>query len=517
MAGPLLAACRAMPRHVFGSTLLAALTLTAASTGARAETETEAEPEAGPSDPIEAHTTTTDPAASPPATTGRAPGLTDPEPTLCLAAIPTRVTSGRAHAGYRASAAGLAELDRRALTSSLDLALGLAAGLDGGGDACADAYGLALELGVSPRWDAGSDGGHGGLDTRADLSMGPGRHTDASRAVIGWALTSWELGYRGDLAARPRFADRADLARDLFDRVTLTGATRMFRVETADECDDDDPREHCQRPNRTTAPVSFALDIGVFEGAVSTTSQDTGADRTEVQGGFAFLRASVRDERSVLPYGGVLDLLRVDLTRSEIGAVVGAVDAVWPLRIEAEHPTTGTRYLIGWGEVIGFEVTDEAGTSRTVSERALGAIGFAAGDTSRGLGAGWWRAPYLTMAAEPMLEDRLLAEAWSPLGRYAVRGRAFAARTEALEPPGDQAAVVWTGGVELGAQRALGGMTFDLGVEAGRTFYAAIDGAAPAAGFTARTQLTVTRAGERSRTWSGPVAPSPQQLARAAR
>jgi hypothetical protein len=126
----------------------------------------------------------------------------------------------------------------------------------------------------------------------------------------------------------------------------------------------------------------------------------------------------------------------------------------------------------------------------------VGGIGFSTGGLDRGTGLGWSRSAYVTMAAEPVLEDRLVAEAWGPLGGVATRARAFAARLDRLAPADGQAAIVWTGGVELGGSRRIGGVDVDLTGELGRSYYAAVDGADARAGFGARVQLSLHHAGE---------------------
>ena len=50
---------------------------------------------------------------------------------------------------------------------------------------------------------------------------------------------------------------------------------------------------------------------------------------------------------------------------------------------------------------------------------------------------------------------------------------------------------MWTGGVEVGGSRPVGGLDVDVTFEAGRSYYAALDGAAATAGFGARAQLTL--------------------------
>ncbi|HVV87856.1 MAG TPA: hypothetical protein VHE35_32675 [Kofleriaceae bacterium] len=438
--------------------------------------------------------------AAPPAptTASGAPGQTQPEVRACFAAAPARASGATAHAGYDAAAGGRVTGDRTDAGASLTVDAGASVLFDVG--PCPRGQELALDVSATPRW-TGPDRG-GSLDATATLRFGPSTPTDPDAGVLAWAATSWELTYAGALRDEPGLADRGDLSRDLFDRFTLTGATRAFRVSFADLCRDGDQREECVDGRGPTHPTPMTIDLGEVEGSTGFTEQ--GARRDEQHGSISLFHATMTEVNRT-PLRGVVDLLKVESARVDLGGIVGTIDTIWPLYLETTNPSTSTRYVIGWGEVADFRLDDGTGREqrrdhRPLESRKVGGFGATSGGGLHGVGAGWTRSAYVTMAAEPVLEDRIVAEGWTPLDGVAVRARAFAARLEHLTPRPDEAPIVWTGGVELGGGRRVAGLDVDVTFEAGRSYYATLDGAAPRAGFGGRAQLTIHRAGEAS--WS---------------
>lgn len=435
--------------------------------------------------------------AAPVAVRADAPGQTAPEVRTCQSWAPGRPTGEALRAAYDASVSGGADRGGWRGDAALTVALGATLWSDVQG--CARAQELELDVSATPRWS--STAGGAAIDTTATLRYDPTAHADPDLGVLAWALTSWELGYRGAVHAQPQLADRADLARDLFDRFTVTGATRMFRVAIADVCRPGDQRQECREQRGPTTPMPMTIDLGVFEGATGFTEQ--GARRDEGTGAVALMRVGMR-EINRTAVDGEVDLLRVERARVAVGDVTGTIDVVWPVRIRTSNPRTGTEYVIGWGKVAAFALDD--GTRepvrehRPVEDRSVGGIGFTTGGLARGTGAGWQRTAYVTMAAEPVLEDRITGEAWGTIDGVAARARVFAARLERLSPAEGQAAVTWTGGVELGGSYRVRSIDIDVTTELGRSYYATLDGGAATAGFGARALLTLHHAGDAA--WS---------------
>ncbi len=415
------------------------------------------------------------------------PGLTT---RACASVGFSRPVAAGAHAAYDAALAGRAHGGR----AEAQVALTVNAGVDVWFDVarCPRAQQLALDLTATPRWTGPGLGAS--VDTAAALQFGPTVHEDPDLGVLAWSLTSWELGYQGALRAEPGLAERQDLARDLFDRFTVTGATRGFRIAIADQCRPGEQREECARGRGPLRPAPMTIDLIAVDGSTGFTEQ--GRRRDEQHGALALMRVAMT-ELDHVALDAEVDLLRVERDAVAIGDVTGRIDTVWPLYVRTTNPATGTRYVIGYGEVVDFSLGDggrePVRDHRPLEGRAVGGFGFTTGGADHGTGAGWNRTAYVTMAAEPVLEDRVTAEAWRPLAGVGVgiRARAFGSRLERLVPASGQARVVWTGGAELGGSRRLGGLDADLTVEAGRSYYATLDGGAATPGFGARAQLTL--------------------------
>ncbi len=422
-------------------------------------------------------------ATAPPPTATSATG--ESEGRACFSMAPYQPAGGDAHAELDAVASARAHHDRAAGFAALTVSGGARQWL--GGADCPHTIGIGVS--ATPRWEGPGVGA--GVDTSATLAFGPARHLDPDMGVIAWAPTTWELTYAGDLGVRPGLADRNDVARDLFDRFAVGAASRMFRVEFADLCKPDDQRETCREGRGPREPTPMTIDVGAFEGSLGFTEQ--GERRLEQRVTVALLRVSAA-EVDGMPVDALADILRVDSETVDVGGVVGHIDIVWPVYFHTTNPHTGTRYVVGYGFVTGFKLQDgERPRSQDHTDRAVGGIGASTGGSLRGAAGGWNRTAYVTMAAEPVLEDRLTAEGWTAFRGVGLRARAFASRLERLEPAMAQPQVVWTGGVDVTGSRRLRGFDVDLSVEAGRSYYAVLDGAAAEASFGARAQLTIHR------------------------
>jgi hypothetical protein len=115
-----------------------------------------------------------------------------------------------------------------------------------------------------------------------------------------------------------------------------------------------------------------------------------------------------------------------------------------------------------------------------------------------GFGAQYQRAPYVTMAAQPALEDRWSIEAYRA-GPVDVRAQAFVARTR--RALADAAALDTSGGLAVELHRRAGDLDVTLATEVGRSYYGALDGAAPTLGLAGRATLTIQHAGSHAWTW----------------
>jgi hypothetical protein len=178
----------------------------------------------------------------------------------------------------------------------------------------------------------------------------------------------------------------------------------------------------------------------------------------------------------------------------------------WALRADYMNPATGTHYFLGWGSIVAvpnqavieqLHEAQDSGDEKDEDKMSIGGIGFWVERAWGTVGAQYRRDAFVTMAAEPATEDRAFVEVTRP-GRLTYSGKAFAART--LRRVGNELREDVTAGVELDATTRLAG--FDVGMHAGigRTFYAAVDNAAPSVGFAANASLSISRAG--SARWS---------------
>jgi len=381
--------------------------------------------------------------------------------------------------GYEASVTGSAD------GAGSGLAIASIGGLAGYVMGIGEDYTIAVDASVVARRIEGAVRAST-LSTRAGLAFGPAAlppaNQDGGRYV--WFPLSAEVEHEGDLAALPRLSDRPDVARAPYLWQEVAGATRLLRVEFADDgVDEDVPAEYQQPEDRSTG----AFDVLPVRSSLAVTEQ--GGTRLDAASSLSMIGGLFR-----FPYQGNLDVFGVEqrLTRRPDGGT-STVDVAWMVRAEMVNPATGSAYQMGWGIVL-----DSSGTRsprpRVVDHRPrhIGGFGLFTPRLASGVGVQYRREPYLAMDGEPALDDRFWVEGWWHVEKATLSGKGFVARTQRLHD-GD-AAGVWTGGVELDARRDVG--PFDLGVraEVGQTFYAVLDGAAPTASFGARGALTVRRA-----------------------
>lgn len=325
-----------------------------------------------------------------------------------------------------------------------------------------------------------------GATTHAALALGPSPfppgNGDAVRAAV--FPLSFELAHDGDLRALPRLSDAPDLRRAPYAWERVTVATRFLRAEGADDGVDE---ETGTIEDRST----FALDAAPVRASLGVTDQD-GARRVDAAYSIALLAVEQR-----WPLEGRAEILAVEERVSQLsdGRTV-TTDVAYFLRFLFPL-STGTTYEIAWGTMFG---TDDSAREPVRDHRAgagqFASFGIGAEDERRGGGVQLYRrTPYVSLDGRAMIDERGWIEGWFTARDIRWRGRAFLAHARRATPgagPG-----TWTGGVEVSADRQVG--PFDVGVraEAGRSFYAALDGADPSAAFTARGGVTVRRAASR--------------------
>ena len=356
-------------------------------------------------------------------------------------------------------------------------------------------YQLAASLGATVHHLAGTIDATG-AGTHAELRLGPAIVADGDAEnrrtnTVSVPLTL-ELAHDGELAALPRLSARPDVARARYGWQHVELATRVLRIEMEGSAN---------RPNHPVGPgarvpVPMAFDLLTFHAAVDVTSQDDGR-RVEGALGGALLEVATH---------GALSNLHVAFLDFDHRAVAlpddqrAAVDTVWVLRADLTSPRTGARYRLGWGAIVNIP-------GRTELERELdiddGELDVAS--------AGWWherawggvgwqyeRTPYVTMAAQPAVEDRWSLEAYRA-GVVDVRAQAYVARTRRWIDDAWQRDT--SGGVSLDAHRRIGDVDATLATELGRSFYGALDGQAPSLGFAGRATLTIRAAADHAWTW----------------
>jgi len=277
---------------------------------------------------------------------------------------------------------------------------------------------------------------------------------------------------------------RPEMGGSLYGRGRVEMATRIVRVEGAGE------KAETRAPGLVEAksPTSWSLDFIPVRAGLDVAMQ-TGA-RIETSIGGAML--GVEEHTS----GTSLDFFGLEHTRIDLPMLSTSFDTVWMLRVDGVNPETGSRYQVGWGEVIEMPGRDELGKKLDPENGSIsiGGIGwFSKKREWGGFGAQYKREPFVTMTGEVALEDRVSAEVYVPRALGLV-GSTFVAWTRRLvdgEIKHESGA-----GLELGASYLKDGFTSKVGLEVGRTYYSALDDAMPmSAGFAAQFGLTVQHTG----------------------
>ena len=224
-----------------------------------------------------------------------------------------------------------------------------------------------------------------GLATHAELRLGPAalfsaETTQRHNAV--WFPFGFELAHDGDLAQLPRLSARPDLRRAVYGRERVSFATRLVRVEMSG---DDIPKKQAAGPG-ARVPQSVAIDVIALHGSVEATMQ--GGLRLETTVGGALFAALGRID------GGVaMELLGYEHREVKPpGADGTGMGTFWIIRTEYANPRTGSRYFLGWGEVVSVpdesrlrELLEEIDDGEDEQDDAMTVGGIAWWSTGRGV------------------------------------------------------------------------------------------------------------------------------------
>lgn len=403
----------------------------------------------------------------------------------CLSRIDLSVVGRTLELGYTLAIGGVTHSGLGQLASAsggIDLLYGVAFG----GTAEQPAYSFAVNGGVEAQQVAGDDTATG-LVTRAGLQLGPARVTasvvDEGLGNMAVFPLTMELAHTGELAARPRLSARPELARARYGRERLELATRLVRVEGAGVLE--------SKLEPGAKDTAWAVDVFPLHAGVDLTLQD--GTRLESTVGGALL--GIVEHTT----GASVELLGIESKRIA-PPMQDATDltTLWVLSVEGVNPATGSRYFMGWGEVVEMPDGQELG-DRLDPENGqitIGGFGWFKNYSWGGFGAQYKREPFTKMTGAVALEDRISAEVHVPV-KVKLTARVFAARTtEIVDGELDHES---SSGLELGATYARKGYVGKLDVELGRTFYTALDDSLPSsAGFAASAGLTLQRSGKRS-------------------
>jgi hypothetical protein len=351
-------------------------------------------------------------------------------------------------------------------------------------------YELAIGGGISAHAIVGSLAGTN-LSTHARARIGPaplvGSATDRERSnTVSFPFT-FELEHGGDLAALPGLSARPDVLRAMYGRQRVAATTRAIRVEVGGSAEKRETERPVGPGGRTRVPESAAIDVLPVRAEVEGTMQD--GLRLETTIGGALIGVVGRLETGTLEVLG-LEHRAISLPTDDHTAI----DTVWVARFDYLNPRSGTRYFIGWGQVLEMPGRLELLRELDIDHDTvtIGGLGWFTNRSWGGFGAQYRREPYVTMAAEPALDDRFTVEVYRP-GAVDVVARWFGARTMRF------AGGVWhrdmTFGLEADLTRRILGFDVTLHAEAGKTFYGPIDDARPDVGFGARAALSVQRGG----------------------
>lgn len=335
-----------------------------------------------------------------------------------------------------------------------------------------------------------------GASTHGELRLGPAIVADGDaqnrRANTVSVPLTMELTHDGELAALPRLSARPDVARARYAWQHLGVATRVLRVEVEGSI------SHGTRQVGPGAriPVPMAVDLLTFHADLDLTRQDDGR-RVEGALGGALLELATHGAWSNL-HLAFLDFDHRDVTLPDEQRA--AVDTVWVLRVDLTSPRTGARYRLGWGAIVNIPGRTELERELDIDDGELdvGSVGWWHERAWGGVGWQYQRSPYVTMAAQPAVEDRWSLEAYRA-GVVDVRAQAYVARTRRWIDDAWQRDT--SGGVALDAHRRLGDVDVTLATELGRSFYGALDGHAPILGFAGQATLTIRAAADHAWTW----------------
>lgn len=417
--------------------------------------------------------------------TDDSPATTSP----CMAKVDFSRVQGAGEVRYVVGAGGTSQSGVGQM-GSLYAGLDLGYGLQFGGDPQQPSYEIELSAGAAGQLIAG-DVEATGLVTRAGLRLGPAQMkpsvVDEGRGNIAWFPLSMELAHVGELAARPRLSARPDLARSLYNRERLELRTRIVRVEGAGEL----PQNTAPGLTKPKKPTSWAIDVIPLHAGLDIAAQDVTRFETTIGGSMLGVIEHTTG-MSVDVFG--IEHRRIDMPMA--GAM--NLDTLWVLRLDGVMPQTGTKYYMGWGEVIDMPDADRLGDKLDPEHGSItiGGAGWYAQRDWGSWGAQYKREPFATMAGVIALEDRVSGEVYVPRA-YGLAARVFGARTTRLV--NDELAHAMTAGVELDATYVHEGWSWKAGLELGRTFYTALDAALPdTAGFGAQFGLTMQHTGRRS-------------------
>ncbi len=403
------------------------------------------------------------------------------------------------HVGHALTVIPVADVTATGATGG-DLTVDAAAGVGATyvatfGRGGAPAYQVAASLGAMVRRLSGAVDATG-AGTHAELRLGPAIVADGDAQnrrsnTVSVPLT-FELSHDGELAALPRLSARPDVARARYGWQHVGVATRALRVEMEGGV------THGTRAvgPGARAPIPMTFDLLTFHADLDLTRQDDG-QRVEGALGGALFEVAAHGALSDL-HVVFLDLDHRQVTLSDDQSAT--VDTVWMLRADLTSPRTGGRYHLGWGAIVDIP-------GRTALERDLdiddgqldvGSLGWWHERAWGGVGWQYQRAPYITMAAQPAVEDRWSLEAYRA-GVVDVRAQAFVARTRRWITDAWQRDT--SGGVALDAHRRIADLDVTLATELGRSFYGALDGGAPILGFAGQATLTIRAATDRTWRW----------------
>lgn len=336
-----------------------------------------------------------------------------------------------------------------------------------------------------------------GASTHAAVAVGPAlvrdgetSHPRTNRETFPF---TFELVHDGALAALPRLSARPDLRRDPYSWQRAELTTRALREEGQSRL------SHGEIPKGPSDwnLDSTAGDLLSLRAAVELTSQDS--EHLETTVGAALMTVT---SHGVEPLWfrrfSALEFER--RMRTFTDGQHANVDTLWMLRMEAARSPSSTGYAFGvgltWGMPEADAVRREFGNKH--GDIAVLNFGWWHGRPWGGVGWGFVHEPYVTMDGQSGVEDRATIEA----ARYGVidlHGQAFYARTYRVRDG------VWStddsGGLALDAHHRLAGLDLTLSAEVGRTFYGALDGAAPTLGLAARATFTIRAAGDHAWSW----------------